>query len=100
MSRCCKERSSHRNRTWLSRTSAAMQWVLPSIVLAFVPKCPTCVAAYLVLWTGLGVSFTSVTYLRWFIIGTCVTAFALAAWMQLGVLRKILLVFIRRVTWR
>jgi hypothetical protein len=34
-------------------------------VWIFLPKCPLCLAAHLALWTGLGLSFTEATYLRW-----------------------------------
>ncbi|WP_143393676.1 hypothetical protein [Fimbriiglobus ruber] len=34
-------------------------------VWAFLPKCPICLAAHLALWTGLGLSLTEATYLRW-----------------------------------
>jgi large-conductance mechanosensitive channel len=42
-----------------------MAWVLPSALLVWVPKCPVCLAAYVTLWTGLGLSFSTATYLRW-----------------------------------
>ena len=30
-----------------------------------VPKCPACLAAHVTLWTGLGLSLATATYLRW-----------------------------------
>jgi hypothetical protein len=38
--------------------------VLPSAILVLVPKCPACLAAHMALWTGLGLSFSTATYLR------------------------------------
>ena len=34
-------------------------------VWAFMPKCPMCIAAYVAVWTGLGLSLAAATYLRW-----------------------------------
>jgi hypothetical protein len=39
--------------------------VLSIGVWVFVPKCPVCLAAHVALWTGLGLSLTEATYLRW-----------------------------------
>jgi hypothetical protein len=36
---------------------------------ALVPKCPMCLAAYMTLWTGIGLSFTQAAYLRWSLLG-------------------------------
>jgi len=37
-------------------------------VWVFMPKCPVCLAAYVALWTGLGLSFGAATYVRWLLL--------------------------------
>jgi len=39
-----------------------------------VPKCPACLAAHLTLWTGLGLSLSTATYLRWVLLFLCVAS--------------------------
>jgi hypothetical protein len=39
-----------------------------------VPKCPACLAAHVTLWTGLGLSLSTATYLRWALLFVCVAS--------------------------
>jgi hypothetical protein len=59
------------------RTRGASAWALPSVTLLLVPKCPMCIAAYLALGGGLGVSLTTAAHLRAALIWLCWSALAL-----------------------
>ena len=49
-------------------------WLIPGTLLAFFPKCPLCVAGYVALATGLGLSLTLATYLRWGLLFLCLAS--------------------------
>jgi hypothetical protein len=51
-------------------------WLIPGTLLAFFPKCPLCVAGYVALATGLGISFTAAAYLRWALLAACLASLA------------------------
>jgi hypothetical protein len=55
-------------------------WVLPGATLVLLPKCPVCVAAYIALFSGVGISVATATYLRTSLLILCVTALA---WLAL-----------------
>jgi hypothetical protein len=62
---CCRQRKprtgddARPRRTWLRRASGVARWILPGVLLALMPKCPLCLAAYVALCTGFTLSFSS-----------------------------------------
>ena len=64
MSACCDAASDRKTPTWVRGVREIFAWVLPSAILVLVPKCPACLAAHVTLWTGLGLSLSTATYLR------------------------------------
>jgi hypothetical protein len=74
MSACCHAASDRKTPTWARRVRETSAWILPSAVLVMVPKCPACLAAYVMLWTGLGLSLSTATYLRWVLLFLCVAS--------------------------
>jgi hypothetical protein len=73
----------------VSRTTAksllkkAAGWAAPTITLLLIPKCPACLAAYVALWTGLGLSLPAAARIRTALIALCITSLILLALTQL-----------------
>lgn len=61
------------------RTRGAAGWIVPGITLVLIPKCPVCLAAYVALATGIGLSLPVAAFLRMTLLIVCVSALALVA---------------------
>jgi hypothetical protein len=48
--------------------------LLPGILLILIPKCPLCLAAWIALGTGIGISLHVATWLRWGLIAICIVS--------------------------
>jgi hypothetical protein len=74
MSACCNATGDRKMPTWMRRGREIFAWGLPSAIPLLVPKCPICLAAYVMLWTGFGLSLSTATYLRWGVLLLCVAS--------------------------
>jgi hypothetical protein len=59
-------------------------WVVPSAILALMPKCPACLAGYVAVGTGLGLSLSTATNLQAVLIILCVSLLLYRLVKQLG----------------
>jgi hypothetical protein len=74
MSSCCATAGDRKMPPSLRRVREIFAWGLPSAILVLAPKCPACLAAYVMLGTGIGLSFSAATYLRWVLLLLCIAS--------------------------
>jgi len=68
-----------RPMNFLSRIWRGIQWVIPTTLLVLMPKCPLCVAAYVALFTGIGISAATARVIQILMLGFCLTSLAYLA---------------------
>ena len=52
--------------------SGYLKMAIPAFVFIIIPKCPVCLAGYIALATGIGISITTATYVRFGLIVFCI----------------------------
>jgi hypothetical protein len=84
MNTCCDADTDRKSAKWVRRVREFISWLVPSTILVLLPKCPICLAAYVALLTGLSLSFTTATYLRWALLFLCIASLLLLTVRRLG----------------
>ena len=79
---CCQrkpraEAEARQQKTLLRRWRRVAGWILPGALLALMPKCPMCLAAYVALCTGFTVSCSSAHILMRTLTALCIGTLAL-----------------------
>jgi hypothetical protein len=74
MSGTCCEVGASRTAASVNGGLSVVGVLIPGALLAVLPKCPVCIAAYVAMWTGLGLSVSSAAYVRVTLAIVCVVS--------------------------
>ena len=74
---CCSAEPKRRRAR--GRAGEAAGWVTSAAMLAVMPKCPLCLAGYVALATGIGMTAATAWYVRTGLLVLCATSLALLA---------------------
>ena len=82
---CCDEPApaGPPDRPAARRYLTASRWMIPGVILALLPKCPMCLAAYVALASGFGISIPAATHLRTALLILCTASLLYIAARQL-----------------
>jgi len=75
----CGDRRCSRISTPVRRHLNTGGWAVSAAILAVLPKCPVCLAMYMAVGFGVGISLSAATYLRFALILLCVASLAFFA---------------------
>jgi hypothetical protein len=73
---CNLEPAPKKPRGLLHRAWGGIQWIFPTALLVLMPKCPLCVAAYIALLTGVGVSVATAQWVQVLMVMLCLMSLA------------------------
>src|SRR5471032_1286519 len=60
----------------LRRAWRGIHWLFPAALLVLMPKCPLCVAAYVALFTGVGITVSTARWIQILMLVLCLTSLA------------------------